>query len=82
MRRNDDDGWHGDGDGGVMVMVIRGQKHTPVVVMHSSMTKHRVVLDLRLLQDRAVVGDDHELSLPLAESLEGAAVSQSVLSCG
>jgi hypothetical protein len=39
--------------------------------------KHSVVFQLRLAQRRGVAGDDNELGLSRAESLEGGFVSES-----
>lgn len=58
----------------------REERRTAGVVVDTSLGKHGIVLNLRLLEGRAVVGDDDEPSLSLTEGLEGALVAESVLS--
>ena len=52
---------------------------TAGVVVNASLGEHRVVLDLRLAQGRAVVGDDDQLGLAGAKGLEDGLVPESVL---
>ena len=51
---------------------------TSHVVVDTTLAEHRVVLDFRLLQRRAVVGDDDEPSLALSQGLEGGLVAENV----
>merc|ERR550534_2954589 len=50
------------------------------VVVHSGLSQHGVVLDLRLPEGRSVVGDDDELGLAQSEAVEGLFVAQQALS--
>ena len=52
---------------------------TSGVVVNVGLGKHRVVLDLRLAEGRAVVADDDELGLAGTQSLESRLVPQGVL---
>lgn len=45
--------------------------------MDRSLSKHGIVLELTLPERRSVGGDDDQLGLAVAESLEGRLVSQS-----
>lgn len=49
------------------------------VVVDTSLGQHSVVLNLRLADRGAVVGDDDQFGLAAAESLESGLVAQSVL---
>ena len=51
---------------------------TPSVMMHTSLRQHRVVLNLALTQRRAVIRDQHELALTLAQGLEALLVPERV----
>ena len=62
------------------MLIISSRLRTAVVVVDTSAGEESVVLDLGASQSRAVVGDDNQLSLGLAEILEGATVSQVDLS--
>ena len=50
------------------------------VVVDPSLGQHGVVLDLRLAERGSVVGDDHQLALPVPQGLQGLLVAQDVLS--
>jgi hypothetical protein len=49
-------------------------------VVNGGLGKHGVVLELRLAQRRGVSGDDDELGLAGAQTLEGGLVTESNLS--
>merc|ERR1719277_1378162 len=48
-------------------------------MVHTRLRQHRIVLDLALPERRAVVRDEDELRLALAQLLQGGAVPQAVL---
>lgn len=48
-------------------------------MVHVGLGKHRVILDLRLAEGRAVIADDDELGLARSQGLEGGLVAQGVL---
>ena len=50
-----------------------------VEAVHRGFGKHGVVLDLRLAQRRAVVGDEHQLRVPGAQRLERLLRAQLIL---
>ncbi len=48
-------------------------------MVHGALRQHRVVLQLRLAQGRAVLGNDHELRATLAQRVQGRLVADPVL---
>ena len=51
----------------------------PVVVVNSNLRQHSIVLNLRLTQWWAIVGNDHQLPFGVPEGFEDGFVSQGVL---
>merc|ERR1712087_1048208 len=49
------------------------------VVVDSGLGQHGVVLDLGLAERGSVVGDDHQLALPVPQGLQSLLVAQHVL---
>ena len=49
------------------------------VVVDTGLGQHGVVLDLGLAERGSVVGDDHQLALPIPQGLEGLLVAQAIL---
>merc|ERR1719230_2536863 len=75
--------WVSDGQAADTVVAAAGSAKLVVVtvkVVHACLRQHRVVLDLALPERRAVVGDEDQLGLALAERLQGCLVAQAVLS--
>merc|ERR1719361_1901965 len=82
----------GPDDVGVTGICYREDAHTVVAatgsaklvvvaveVMDARLRQHRVVLALALAERRAVLGDEDQLRLALAQGLEGRLVAQAVL---
>lgn len=73
----------GNGEAAHSIVASTGSPKLIVVTMevvHASLCEHGIVLDLTLAQGRAVVGNQNQLGLALAQSLQGGLDSQAILS--
>ncbi len=50
----------------------------PAVVMHTSLGKHGIILDLGFPERRTVVGDNDKFALPAPQRLQGGGVAESI----